>query len=331
MAGWVVEQIVHFAPGAFVERGTAHFGFHVHGRYYAIAHQRHYLGLVGDRDRVEWTVAPEPVFVGVPNVVADLEFPIYIDALPDESLLVSSFGNARLFRIDPEAMTSRLLVDGHRLGLGDMGNCVVDDQGFIWLNEVKGCRVWRFDQDGRPVETLGDGVPGFQPEVVGFEAVRFGWIYDLRRGPDRSIYVLDSGNYALRVIDIAARQVRTLAGRGTPGYDGDGENAKGATFGSDPAAPFDGPISLCLDEAGNAYIGDRFNHVVRMIDHTSGVISTIAGRIDPTLDLANDPGEREPSGLNLPAISSMDYHLGRLFVPTDLAGDRGDLVILRRA
>ena len=34
--------------------------------------------------------------------------------------------------------------------------------------------------------------------------------------------------------------------------------------------------------------------------------------------------------LNLPQISSLDYDAGRLFVPTDLAADHGDLVILRR-
>ena len=36
-------------------------------------------------------------------------------------------------------MTARLLVDGHALGLIDMGNCVVDDDGYIWVNEVTGC------------------------------------------------------------------------------------------------------------------------------------------------------------------------------------------------
>jgi len=34
--------------------------------------------------------------------------------------------------------------------------------------------------------------------------------------------------------------------------------------------------------------------------------------------------------LNLPKISSMDYHENGLFVPTDLTADSGDLVVLRR-
>jgi hypothetical protein len=329
---WVVERIVHFDPGDFVKSGLAHFGFHVRGgRYYAIAHQRHYLGLVDPDGQLEWTVAPQPVFKGVPNIFAELEFPIFVDVLPDETLVVSNFGNALLYRIDTETMSAQLLVDGHELGLVDMGNCVVDEEASVWVNEVKGCRVWRFDLTGRPLETLGDGSAGFQPETVSFDAVRFNWVYDLRRAPEGRIFVLDSKNYALRVIDLESRSVRTLAGNGTPGYIGDGGDARAATFGGDPTAAFDGPISLAFDEAGNAYVGDRFNHVVRLIEQKSGIISTVAGRADATAVSGNDPAERDPLRLNLPQISSMDYEGGRLFIPTDLAGGSGDLAILHRA
>ena len=109
------------------------------------------------------------------------------------------------------------------------------------------------------------------------------------------------------MIDIAAQRVHTLAGNGAPGYSGDGSDARSATFGSDPTAQFDGPISLSLDEAGNAYVGDRFNHVVRMIERDSGIITTIAGRPDIDSECANDPAERDLLRVNLPEISSMDY------------------------
>jgi len=332
VVSWQVEQIVHFAPGEFVKSGLAHFGFHArNGRYYAIDHPRHFLGLVGADGNVEWTVASEPVFPGVPNIRADLEFPMYADTLADGALVVSNLGNARLYRIDPATMSATLLVDGRPLGLADMGNCVVDDEGFVWLNEVTGCRVWRFDPSGRPVETLGDGAAGFQSHEVSFDDVAFSWIYDLRRGPAGSLYVLDSRNFALRVIDPASRTVTTLAGTGRAGYTGDGGDAREATFGSDLTAPFDGPISLSVDAAGNAFVGDRFNQVVRMIEHESGIISTIAGRTVADPARANDPTERDPRRLDLPMISSMDCDGDRLFVPTDLADDSGDLVILRRS
>lgn len=324
--------MVHFEPEDFVKSRLAHFGFHARdGRYYAIAHQHHHLGLVEGDDRVQWTLAREPVFGEVQNIAADLEFPMYVDVLPDGSLAVSNFGNARLYRVDLERMKASVLVDGRELGLIDMGNCVVDDDGFIWVNEVRGCRVWRFDAAGRPTERLGDGRAGFDSGEVSFDAVRFNWVYDLRRGPGNTVYVLDSKNFTLRVIDVGSRSVRVAAGSGFPGYAGDGGDARDATFGGDPTAQFDGPISLSLDEAGNAYVGDRFNGVVRMVERDSGIITTIAGNPGARADAGNDPGERDPLRLHLPMISSLDYADGRLFVPTDLAGGAGDLAVLRRS
>lgn len=330
--GWAIERIVHFGRGDLIKDGFVHFGFHDRsGRQYAIEHQQHFLGLVGDRDRLEWTAAARPKSVGVPNVTADLQFPIYLDVLPDHSLVVSNFGNAKLYRINTERTRAELLVDGHAFGMVDMGNCVVDEEGCVWVNEVTGCRVWRFDRAGRVVLVLGNGRPGFQLDSSTFDQVRFSWIYDLRRGPDGNIYVLDSKNFALRVIDVAARRVRTVAGNGNAGYSGDGGDARTATFGSDPTATFDGPISLSLDEVGNAFVGDRFNHVVRMIERDTGIISTIAGHPAADDERPNDPGERDLLRLNLPQISSMDYYGGHLFVPTDLAAGAGDLVVLRKS
>jgi hypothetical protein len=329
---WTVERIVHFdfRSNEIVKSGCVHFGFHDrHGRHYGIAHQKHFIGLIGEAGRLVWTSARRQVFPDVPNIPAGLDYPMYVDSLSDDTLVVSNFKTAELYRIDVLAKTAHLLVDGRAIGMRDMGNCVVDDEGCVWVNEVTGCRVWRFDPKGRPALTLGDGTVGFTRDPVAFADVRFSWIYDIRRGPNGAIYVLDSRNYALRAIDPAARCVRTVAGTGRPGYDGDGGDALRATFGGDAKAKFDGPISLALDDEGNAYVGDRFNHVVRMVERAGGRIATIAGHHAVDRDQANEPTERDPMRVSLPQISSMDYRDNHLFVPTDLTPDSGDLVVLR--
>jgi len=213
----------------------------------------------------------------------------------------------------------------------DAGNCVVDNEGLVWVNEVKGCKIWRFDSLGKPVLTLGDGSMGFQSRAADFGEARFSWIYDIRRGPDGNIYVLDSRNFAVRLIDLKRRVVNTIAGNRKAGYEGDGGDALNATFGGNPAARFDGPISLSLDEEGNILVGDRQNHVVRMIHKKSGTIGTIAGNYNSVKGISNDPEEKDPLKLNLPEISSMDYYNGQLFVPTDLSPETGDLAVLRKA
>jgi hypothetical protein len=327
---WTVERVVHFEPADFVRDGVAHFGFHQRGRSYAIWHQRHCVGEVDDAGELIWTAGAHPIDERVPNITAQLAYPMFIDELPDGALVVSNFGSALLVRLDITRMSSSLLMDGHALGMADTGNCVVDPAGSIWVNEVTGCRVWHLDPEGRVLRVIGDGTPGFEREPVDFEEARFRWIYDLRCAPDGRIFVLDSRNFAIRVIDPVDERVVTIAGTGSPGYDGDGGPARDATFGGDPSARFDGPISMSLDEAANVYVGDRWNHVVRRIGAETGSIETIAGRSGANDAQANDPAVRDPRTLNLPQISSMDYDAGRLYVPTDLDGDRGDLVMLRR-
>ena len=332
MPEWSVERIARFDFNSdFVKGGLAHFGFHDRaGRYYAISHQKHFMGLVGEGGRLGWTVAKGPVFPGIPNIETSLDFPIFVDRFDDGSLVVSNFGDGRLYRVYPDMMKSELLVDGTALGIRHAGNCVIDGDGCIWLNEVEGCKIRRFDQTGKPLLTLGKGVPGFQSRPAEFDDAMFSWIYDMRRGPDGNMYVLDSRNFAVRLIDIGSSRVFTIAGTGRPGYTGDGRSPLQATFGGDPSAKFDGPISLSLDEDGNVYVGDRFNRVVRMIEKKSGTIATIAGDTTFRGEEGNDARETEVLRLRLPQISSMDYYGGRLFVPTDITEESGDLIVLSK-
>jgi len=328
-----IERILHFDFNTdFVKDGLAHFGFHnPEGDFYALDHKRHYMGLVGKEGQLEWTVAREQVFPGIPNIRAQLDFPIFVDRFDDGTLVVSNFGDSQLYRIYPDLMKSELLVDGAALGIRHAGNCVIDGDGCIWLNEVEGCRVRRFDQAGKLLATLGTGEPGFQSRSVQFGEAMFNWVYDMRKGPDGNMYVLDSRNFAVRVIDIGVSRVLAIAGMGKPGYSGDGGDPLQATFGGDPSARFDGPISLSLDEEGNVFVGDRFNRVVRVIEKRSDTIRTIAGDTTFRGEARNDTNEADLFRLRLPKISSMDYHDHRLFVPTDLTEQSGDLVVLSGA
>jgi sugar lactone lactonase YvrE len=81
------------------------------------------------------------------------------------------------------------------------------------------------------------------------------------------VYVSDSTNNAIRLIN-ASGQVSTVAGtNGTAGYTGDAASATSATLNN--------PGGIFVDAAGDIFIADTANNAVREV--VGGVIKTIAG------------------------------------------------------
>jgi hypothetical protein len=329
MIEWRIKHIFNFEQDRPWRNGYAAFGFHgKHGDQYLLHWYEHWLGHLTRDDRFTWTAGSVNKGLSDNHIDIDVNHPHYITEAPDGTLALSSNRNSKIYKINPEKGSAELFIDALKLGIkeSDAGNCVYDLDGNIWVNDIRGCKVWKFNMNGESIRTLGDGTPGFQKEPVSFNEVRFNWIYDLRLGPDGNMYVLDSKNFAVRMIDIANEIVTTVVGTGESGYSGDGGDALEATLGSNKDVYFDGPLSLSLDEDGNIFIGDTRNHVMRMVDRSTNIITTIAGKRDVQPHKRNDPQETDPLQLNLPQIASLDYYDGCLFIPED----DGDLIVLEK-
>ncbi len=82
------------------------------------------------------------------------------------------------------------------------------------------------------------------------------------------VYIADSSNNRIRKID-AAGIITTIAGSGNNGFSGDGGPAASAQMSH--------PSGLALDGDGNLLIADPGNCMIRKMDLTTGIMSTICG------------------------------------------------------
>lgn len=105
------------------------------------------------------------------------------------------------------------------------------------------------------------------------------------------------------VLKISNGIIVEVAGNGTIGYSGDGGPATQAQLAS--------PGGLTLDEAGNLYIADTRNRVIRKV--SNGVITTVAGSFGNPGNSSGDGGPATSAQLNIPTNISVDA-LGRLYI-----------------
>jgi DNA-binding beta-propeller fold protein YncE len=81
-----------------------------------------------------------------------------------------------------------------------------------------------------------------------------------------NLYVADSSNHLIRKIVISTGAVTTVAGTGS----------SGSANGTGTSASFNYPEEITTDGT-NLYVADTFNHLIRKIVISTGVVTTVAG------------------------------------------------------
>jgi DNA-binding beta-propeller fold protein YncE len=109
----------------------------------------------------------------------------------------------------------------------------------------------------------GDGGPAASADVFGARAVAL--------APDDSLYLMERQGSSIRRIRDGI--IETVAGTGARAYAGDGHDARHAVFNA--------PKEMAVDPAGNIFVVDTENHVIRLIDAQTWIVTTIAGNGEP--------------------------------------------------
>jgi sugar lactone lactonase YvrE len=82
------------------------------------------------------------------------------------------------------------------------------------------------------------------------------------------LYITETFSHTVSAVDLAAGTIRLVAGRGAPGFSGDG--------GAATEAALNNPWAVAVT-GNNLYIADQLNNRVRLVNLQSGLITTFAG------------------------------------------------------
>jgi hypothetical protein len=199
-----------------------------------------------------------------------------------DNIYVTDPSNNRVVKIDGNSGILTLLAgNGTAASAGDGGpatqaslnnpiGVAVDSAGDVFVAESNGNRVRAIDPASGFIYTVvGNGVAGFGGD--GGPAVNASLSRPMGLALDAAanLYIADAVNMRVRMVDVATRTIKTIAGTGVNGHSPDGTPAATANL----AVPY----ALSFDNQGNLLISELFGYAVRRVSSTTGLLSTVAG------------------------------------------------------
>ncbi|MDX2043330.1 MAG: BACON domain-containing carbohydrate-binding protein [Acidobacteriota bacterium] len=196
------------------------------------------------------------------------------------NVYISDTGNHRIRKVAPSGVITTVAGTGTDGFSGDGGpatqallnlpfQVAVDSAGNLFIADASNRRVRKVTVSTGVITTIaGDGRVGTGGD--GGEATKAQFLLPYGVTVDRSgvIYILDAFDGRVRRVATNGT-ISNYVGTGNFGYRGDGGPATSAEI--DPQS------FITTDADGNLYIADLFNHVIRKVTATTGIISTVVG------------------------------------------------------
>jgi uncharacterized protein (TIGR03437 family) len=139
--------------------------------------------------------------------------------------------------------------------------------GNLYIAEYYGQRVRKVTPGGVITTLAGNGTAGYSGDGGPATSAELNGPYRVTVDTAGNVYIPDSANNRIRKV-APNGTITTVAGNGNTGYSGDGGPATSAAL--------DFPEAVAFDSAGNYYIADSANDVVRKVN-TGGTITTAVG------------------------------------------------------
>jgi sugar lactone lactonase YvrE len=243
---------------------------------------------------------------GGPATSATLSAPSAVTVTSDGAIYIADSGNNVVRRIDPVTGAINIVAGGasttcaaalDALGNGCLGTqaalshpagLAADSKGNVYISDTGNNAVRELTPTGY-IYLIGGAV--FSAPTA------------LQVDGSSNIFVADTGHNTVSEIVAATGKVVAVAGNGQSGSSGNGGAATGAELNS--------PTGIALDAAGDIYIADTGNQVIRLVNG-AGTINTVAGTLDQS-GTGTFPGAADALLLNIPTgvASTMS---GRLYI-----------------
>lgn len=260
---------------------------------------------------------------GVDGELVNLNHPTDIGFMPDGTGILAAWHNHKLRAWDP-ATNMVHVACGRGPGFkGDGGpasgalldqprTLLVTESGDIYIADQRNQRIRRINGADKSIQTVvGKGTKGFSGDDGAPLEAELSFPAGSNPQPggglamdaEGRLYIADTENHRVRVVDFTANTIRTVAGNGTAGFSGDGGKATDASLKY--------PRDITIGPDGALYIADTENHAIRKVDLTSGDISTAVGTGQKGFE--GDGGKAEAAKLSRPFGITFDAE-GNLFV-----------------
>ena len=146
----------------------------------------------------------------------------------------------------------------------------IDPSGNLFIADINNNVIRRVDATTKVITTYaGTGATGSTGDGGPASQATFEFPQGVGTDTNGNLFIVDSGNNKIRMVDVGTQVITTVVGTGVFNYTGDGGLATAATM--------QAPGGVIVDSAGNLYIADSGNAVIRKVTAATGIITTIVG------------------------------------------------------
>jgi DNA-binding beta-propeller fold protein YncE len=223
-----------------------------------------------------------------PAMEAWLDAPGGVAVAPNGDVYIADSNNDVIRRVNARNDVIEPVAGSHDLGTGfsgDNGPAIVAQldtpdgvsiapDGDLVVADSHNDRIRRVDRPTRIITTIaGSGENGYDGDDKPATEAALNTPSAVAAAPNGDIYIADTLNYRIRMIDAKTGLIHTVAGDGAPGDAQDVGDGGPAT-----SAHLNMPSDVALDaKTGDIYIADMHHNRVRRVDAKTHIITTVAG------------------------------------------------------